>query len=42
MEFGKENKIWDKVITLKNVEVKTQLKISISCDTLNVIYINVV
>jgi hypothetical protein len=34
MKFGKENKIWDKVITLKIVEVKTQPNISIDCNTL--------
>ncbi len=34
MEFGKQNKIWDRVIILKTIEVKTQTKISIGCDTL--------
>jgi hypothetical protein len=34
MELGKDNQIWDKVITLKAIEVKTQPKISTSCDTL--------
>jgi len=34
MEFHKENKIWDMVITLKIVEVKTQPNISIGCNTL--------
>jgi hypothetical protein len=34
MECGQKNKIWDKVITLKVVEMKTQSKISMGCDTL--------
>ncbi len=34
MEFGKKNKFWDMVITLKTIEMKTQPKISTGCDTL--------